>query len=85
MPTIKLSKSAEKFFLKLSSSDQKKIAKAIAKIEKNPLVGQKLKGEYEGLIKLYVWPYRIIYSFNPHDHAILVVTIGHRQGVYKKR
>ena len=85
MAKIKLSKSSEKFFLKLSPSDQKKIAKAILKIEKDPLTGEKLKGQYEGLFKLYAWPYRVIYSYYSQDNIAIIVTIGHRQGIYRKR
>ncbi|MBI2019580.1 type II toxin-antitoxin system RelE/ParE family toxin [Candidatus Daviesbacteria bacterium] len=83
MTKINFSKEAQKFFLKLNSPDQKKISKAIGKIIKDPLIGEKLKGEYEGLFKLYAWPYRVIYSFDRIKKTVLVVTIGHRQGVYK--
>jgi len=82
--TISFSKEAKKFLSKLNSADRNKIAKALKKISANPLVGEKLKGEYEGLFKLYAWPYRVIYGFEDTNKIVLVVTIGHRQGVYKK-
>lgn len=78
-----LSKPAEKAFLKLGSHEQKKISKAIGKLINNPLSGEKLQGELQGYYKLYAWPYRVIYSLNFADKIILIVTIGHRQGVYK--
>lgn len=81
---ILFSKPAEKAFLKIGSSDQKKISKAISKLIRNPILGEKLKGELQGQYKLYAWPYRIIYSLNYVNKIILVTTIGHRQGVYKK-
>lgn len=84
MIEISFSKEAKKFLSKLNSPDRNKIAKALNKIIVNPLAGEKLKGEYEGLFKLYAWPYRIIYDFHSSNKIILVVTIGHRQGVYKK-
>lgn len=83
MAEIIFTKSAEKSFLKLKSSDQKKIEKAIEKIAKNPLVGEKLKGQYEGLIKIQAWPYRVIYRFTSKGSLVEIVTINHRQGVYK--
>lgn len=83
MIRIFLSKEAEKFFLKLNHLDQKKIIKAIDKLQKDPLVGEKLKGGYQGLFKLRAWPYRVIYSFDQNSRTVLVVTIGHRQGVYR--
>lgn len=83
MARINFSKSAEKFFLKLKISDKKKITKTLDRLSKNPLQGEKLKGEYEGLYRLVAWPYRIIYSFDSKNNTIEVVTIGHRQEVYK--
>ncbi len=83
MIAIFFSKEAKKFLSKLNSADRNKISKAVDKIFLNPLVGEKLKGEYEGLFKFYAWPYRVVYNFNPHAGIVLIVTIGHRQGVYK--
>lgn len=83
MIQVNFSKSAEKSFLKLRLSDQKKIAKAIDKLEENPISGEKLKGEYEGLWRVRAWPYRIIYRYDPESEIIEVVSVGHRQGVYK--
>ncbi len=83
MAKIIFSRPAEKAFFKLKLSDQKKISKAIDKLMKNPLVGEKLKGELEGQYKLYAWPYRIIYIFSTKDNLLHIVAIGHRQGMYK--
>ncbi len=83
MPRITFSKPAEKAFLKLKLSDQKKISKAIDKLIKNPLTGEKLKGELEGQFKLYAWPYRVIYIFSSEENQVTIVAIGHRQGIYK--
>lgn len=83
MTAISFSKEAKKFLSKLNSADKNKISKALNKISANPLAGEKLKGEYEGLFKIYAWPYRIIYNFNLANKIIFIVTIGHRQGVYK--
>lgn len=83
MAAIVLAKQAEKSFLKLPKSAQKKISKAIDKLINNPLVGEKLKGEFEGQYKIYAWPYRVIYIFSAVEKIITVVEIEHRQGAYK--
>lgn len=83
MTEVILSKEAEKLFLKLNKADQKKIVKAFEKLQQNPLSGEKLRGKYEGLYKIYAWPYRVIYSFEPKKKIVLIVTLGHRQGIYK--
>ena len=83
MATVILTKQAEKSFLKLPLSSQKKISKAIDKLIQNPLIGEKLKGEFEGQYKIYTWPYRVIYLFSAIDSVVTVVEIEHRQGAYK--
>ena len=80
---ISYSTKAEKQFLKLPSSEQKKILKKTTVFKSNPLVGKKLVGEFTGLYSFKAWPYRIIYTFSHKNQTIYIVTIQHRQGVYK--
>lgn len=83
MTQVIFTKTAEKSFLKLPIQAKKKIEKAINRLIANPLVGEKLKGEFEGQYKLYAWPYRIIYVFLEQESMVTVVEIKHRQGAYK--
>lgn len=83
MADIILTKKAEKSFLRLPLEAKKKISKAIDKLENNPLVGEKLKGEFEGQFKIYAWPYRVIYIHSSKEDMVTILEIGHRQGVYK--
>ena len=83
MAQIIFTKTADKSFLKLPAEAKKKIAKAIEKLTRNPLSGEKLKGEFAGQYKLYAWPYRVIYIFSATENVLTVVEVEHRQGVYK--
>ena len=83
MVQVIFTKTAGKSFLKLPVDAKKKISKAIEKLIGNPLVGEKLKGEFEGQYKLYAWPYRVIYIFSVRENVITVVEVEHRQGAYK--
>ena len=74
---------ALKQFSHLSIPDQKKIKKKLLMIVSDPWSGKKLTGEYSGLFSLRAWPYRIIYTINKKVKKIFVITIAHRQGVYK--
>jgi addiction module RelE/StbE family toxin len=74
---------AQKHYRKIPQSAQKKIKKQIATLEKDPLIGKKLEGELEGARSLRAWPYRIIYTIDTKHQTIYVVSIAHRQGVYK--
>ena len=83
MVTIIFTRQAEKSFLKLPQSAQRKISKAIEKIEQQPLIGEKLAGEFAGQLKIYAWPYRVIYLFLAKEGVVTILEIGHRQGIYK--
>lgn len=62
---------------------RKRIVKAIDGLKSEPFQGKKLKGEFEGSFSLRVWPYRIIYLVDKKQITIIIMDIGHRQGVYK--
>jgi len=67
----------------LPKSEQAKIKKKLLGLEQNSREGKKLSGEFEELRSLKAWPYRIIYSVDNVEKKIFIVTIAHRQGVYK--
>lgn len=74
---------ADKHFLKLPIRIQKKAIHAYDRIKQNPVIGVKLDGELAGLYKYRLGDYRIVYIFNTKTSTVEVVTIEHRQGVYK--
>lgn len=60
-----------------------KIRQRIKLLELNPHFGKKLEGKFAGAYSLRAWPYRIIYIIEKEKKTIFVVSILHRQGVYK--
>lgn len=67
----------------IPKSEQVKIKKKLLALEYNSQEGKKLSGKFEELRSLRAWPYRIIYSVDTIEKRIFIVTIAHRQGVYK--
>ena len=67
----------------LLKPEQTKIKKKLLGLEQNAQEGKKLSGEYAELRSLRAWPYRIIYYIDDVQKKIFIVTIAHRQGVYK--
>ena len=67
----------------LSKSERLKVKKKISALEHDPQEGKKLSGEYAKLRSLKAWPYRIIYYIDNTRRTVFIVTIAHRQGVYK--
>ena len=81
---VEYSNTARKEIKKLPKRKQLKIILTIQKLKNDPYAGKKLKGEFEGLRSLKIWPYRIIYRYLTQDKLIFINVIQHRQKVYKK-
>jgi len=80
---LRVKPSAQKELDKLLKEEYYRILAAFSLIVKDPFVGKKLKGEYDGCYSYRIWPYRIIYQIYKKELLILVIKIGHRQGIYK--
>jgi mRNA-degrading endonuclease RelE of RelBE toxin-antitoxin system len=74
---------ALKQYNNLPRTEQIKIKKKLLALELDVQEGKKLSGEYAELRSLRAWPYRIIYYIDKVKKKIFIVTIAHRQGVYK--
>ena len=59
------------------------VAEAIGLLCDTPAAGSALKGEFEGLRRLRVGRFRVVYEWQRCELVILVVRIGHRREVYR--
>lgn len=80
---IKFEKSAQNDLDKIPVQYQKKILAVLPTITEDPFAGKKLEGELKGLYSYQVWPYRIVYKIYKNILVIVIIRIGHRQGIYK--
>ncbi|MFH1030332.1 MAG: type II toxin-antitoxin system RelE/ParE family toxin [bacterium] len=80
---VRVKPKAEKELKKIPNPYNQKILIAITLLAGNPFIGKKLEGEYNNHYCFRVWPYRIIYKVFKDELLIIVIRIGHRQGVYK--
>ena len=83
MYRILYKETARRALKKIPKKWQARLVKAIDGLKHEPFQGKKLQGELHGLYSLRVWPYRIIYQVKVHEVTIFILTIGHRQGIYK--
>lgn len=79
---VRLKPSAEKAFQKIDKRYRQRILLALVVIGEDPYAGKKLRGERKDEWSYRVWPYRIIYQIYKNELLIIVINIGHRQGVY---
>ena len=85
MYNIVFDKSAEKDLERLPNTTIKRVVKAIAKLEKEPLpIGvKKLQATDEDLYRIRVGDYRIIYSLKEVIKVVNVHKIRHRKEIYR--
>jgi mRNA interferase RelE/StbE len=83
MYRILFSKTAAKDIDKIDRKNKPHIFAALFDLRKDPYSGKKLKGKFQDCYSLRVGFYRIIYKIYKKELNILVIRIGHRQGIYK--
>ena len=79
---IYFKKSVSKDIKKIDSAQRIKIMNQIQKaLSENPPKGKKLSGDFEGLWRLRIGDYRVIYTVI--RDGWLILRIGHRKDVYE--
>jgi mRNA-degrading endonuclease RelE of RelBE toxin-antitoxin system len=73
----------EKEFKKTDTSIKEKAIKQIKKIIENPEIGKPLRYNLKGERTIYVWPFRIIYSF--FNNTLYFLRFEHRKDVYEDK
>ena len=81
--TVVLTNKAKKNLEKIPVSLRKKINFIGYSLSVDPYLGKKLKGEYGEYRSIRVGTYRIIYRIDQEIVTIFIITIAHRQSVYK--
>ena len=80
-----IEKSAQKELSKIPHPDRKKIIAAIKILENDPHPAGSKKLSGRAAWRMRIGNYRVIYEINDDKLIILVVKIGHRQGVYSRQ
>lgn len=85
--TVRFSNKAEKALKKLDKSAVERILRFMKeRVEPNPkTVGKYLKGNLSDFWRYRVGDYRLICTIEEDELIVLVVEIGHRKEVYKKK
>ncbi len=81
--SLQIKRSAVKALNALQKIDRERLIAAIDRLCESPASGSALKGEFEGLRRLRVGRFRIVYEWQQQALIILVVRIGHRKDVYQ--
>lgn len=83
--SVRIKQSATKELARIPHRDRIRIVRAIDRLGEHPLTGRILRGEYQGLRRVRVGNYRIVYEVIQSALIVLVVRVGHRREVYRRR
>ena len=81
--SVRIKASAVKALRRVPKEDRKRLIDAIDRLRESPVAGGALKGEFSGLRRLRVGPYRVIYEVMAEELVVLVVRIGRRRDAYR--
>jgi mRNA interferase RelE/StbE len=55
----------------------------IRKLAESPKMGKPLRGELSGKWSLRVGNYRVIYTIDEKEKAVILYSVGHRKKIYR--
>jgi mRNA interferase RelE/StbE len=81
--SLRIKRSAAKALAAIPKPERERLITAIDRLCDTPAAGSALKGEYEGLRRLRVGRYRVVYEWQRRELVVLVIRIGRRREVYR--
>lgn len=81
--SVSIKQSALKALARVPRVERLRIAENIELLKTRPNAGSVLKGELNGLRRIRVGNYRIVYEVQDQKLTVLVVRIGHRRDIYR--
>ncbi len=81
--SIKIKNTAAKELAGIDKPDRHRLATAIDGLAENPWRGTALKGDLNGLRRIRVGNYRVIYEIDDGQVIVLVLKVGHGREIYR--
>ena len=78
--SVRIKNSAAKELRRITEPERGRIIEAISQLEENPFAGSILKGTLQGIYRLRVGNYRVLYELGKD---VLVLRIAHRREAYR--
>ena len=83
--SVRIKASAATQIASLDVEARRLVVEQIDRLASDPHVGTVLKGELEGLRRIRVGAYRIVFEVRNRELLVLVIRVGHRSRVYRRR
>lgn len=79
---VRYTEEAAKRIGKLDKAVKERVRKAIERLSEHPELGKRLTGLLSDRWSYRVGDWRILYKIRKSELVVLVLTVGHRRGVY---
>jgi mRNA interferase RelE/StbE len=85
--TIQFLKRAERDLAGLPTAEKARVLEAIMalSVQPRPPQAKALTGEFKGYLRIRVGSYRIVYQIQSEVLVVMIIRIGHRREVYRRR
>ena len=80
---VRYTEEAAKRIGKLDKAVKERVRKAIERLSEHPELGKRLTGLLSDRWSYRVGDWRILYKIRKSELVVLVLTVGHRRGVYE--
>lgn len=81
--SIRIKRSAARELARIATPDRQRIVAAIDLLAENPYAGESLKGQLQGLRRIRIGTFRVLYEIQKSVLVVLVVRVGHRRSAYR--
>lgn len=83
--SVRIKASAAKQIGRLDGEARRHVVEQIDRLAAHPHVGTVLKGELEAVRRIRLGANRIVFEVRDRELIVLVVRVGHRSSVYRRR
>ena len=81
--SVRIKASAARQLARLDVGTRRLLVEQIDRLAMDPHVGTVLKGEFDGLRRVRVGAYRIVFEVRNHELLVLGVRVGQRSSAYR--
>ena len=82
---IRVRRRAKKELERIPKPDRRRVVEAIRRLGENPYAGSELKGNHQGLRRIRVGTWRVLYETDDHASVVLILRAAHRRDAYRRR
>ena len=84
MHKLVYTKEAKKQIQRFDGAVKRQIETALFKLAQDPAAGKRLTGDLSSFLSYRSGDYRILYRILHHEIMVMIFSVGHRKGVYRK-